>query len=86
MAKAKRYPIKARASLARGTCCGHKLADGEECVPVWYPDETCDAVDGFKPCYVFAAFCPKCADQWRSDGFLFESQAHAEAWLAEQRS
>lgn len=64
--------------------CGHKLADDEDTVSVWYADETCDAVDGFAPCTVYASFCPACATEWKEKGLLFADEAAADRWLDAQ--
>jgi hypothetical protein len=57
--------------------CHHTLMPGEETVSVRYADEVCDAVDGFKPCVVYAEFCPKCAADWQARGWLLTAEQAA---------
>ena len=64
--------------------CGHKLADDEKGEHVFYADETCDAVEGFIPCFVSALFCDRCASEWRAKGLLFADVEAAREWLDEQ--
>jgi hypothetical protein len=64
--------------------CGHVLADHENTVSVVYSDQTCDAIDGFSPCLVFAEFCPKCAEEWKAKGWRFDTVKDAEKWLDAQ--
>lgn len=46
--------------------CGHTLKGDEEVVQVRYGAADCDAIDGLRPCVVYASFCPDCAKKARS--------------------
>lgn len=61
--------------------CGHVLTDGDEGREVRYSGETCDAVEGFKPCVHYAWFCTACADEARSWPEFLPDEAAAEAFF-----
>jgi hypothetical protein len=61
------------------------MKDGEEMHHVIYKDETCDAIEGFKPCIVYACFCTECESSWQEQGLLFKDRDEAMEWLREQR-
>lgn len=62
--------------------CGCKLADDEYVVDVMFGDETCDAVDGFRRCVVYASYCPACAARADAEGWLFHTEQQADEWFA----
>ena len=46
--------------------CGHQLTEAEGLgVSVKYDSETCDVIEGFIPCVVYAQLCLNCVPKYR---------------------
>jgi hypothetical protein len=45
--------------------CGCTVPEGQDTVQVEYDTESCDAVDGWGPCTVYASLCPACVPKYR---------------------
>lgn len=65
--------------------CGCKLTDGDEGREVNYSGESCDWLDGFKPCVHYAWYCTACADKARQWPEFLATHEAADAWLEAQR-
>lgn len=61
--------------------CGHRLRDDEHSVSVRYKGVSCDAVDGFSNCVIYAEYCPKCAAELEMQEHFLRNDAEADAWL-----
>jgi hypothetical protein len=61
--------------------CGHKVVNMDDIVDVRYRSEDCDAVEGFRPCVVYASYCKPCAEKLKSDPDYIGTDEDEEAWL-----
>lgn len=62
--------------------CGHESQDyPNDCIYVSYGDWTCDAIEGFSPTVVTAAFCPTCAHELYESGDWLMTDEQEDAWL-----
>lgn len=43
--------------------CGHVVDDTDDLIRIRFGDSTCDAVDGYVPCVVYASYCKECAER-----------------------
>ena len=54
--------------------CGHEVKSADDLICVSYGTETCDAVEGFIPTVVTGVYCADCADGYRQNHTVVETE------------
>ena len=63
--------------------CGHEVDSYDHLIFVYWPDEDCDAIEGFYPCVTQSPQCPDCAGRiWMDPTWVtFATEEESHAWL-----